>query len=341
MQPVPEGYEPLGFAGFTDKGSYIASEVYAQNDIVHSNNAIWRCLINGTTGIVPEEGENWTIFIESRTDSAGITTTDTEGLLGSAGEKVSNQDLIDAIADRVINRLIAKSMMSGTQINDANKVPTSALVYAMQQSINQLNENLSQKANISQLPAAVAVKGNAENTYRTGNVNITPANIGLGNVNNTADANKNVKYATTAGSANAVAWGNVSSKPATFLPSTHTHDDRYYTEAEINNLLGKQTGTITAASGVTITEQYCIKRNNVVSFRVIVKATTKKTSWADLAYLPSGFRPNVSVGLANRHDGPNSWDYTVANLKPDGVLQMAGELAVNGTFMFFGTFVIN
>ena len=28
------------------------------------------------------------------------------------------------------------------------------------------------------IPAAVAVKGNAENTYRTGNVNLTPANIG-------------------------------------------------------------------------------------------------------------------------------------------------------------------
>ena len=34
------------------------------------------------------------------------------------------------------------------------------------------------------IPAAVAVKGNAESSYRTGNVNITPANIGLGNVGN-------------------------------------------------------------------------------------------------------------------------------------------------------------
>lgn len=44
------------------------------------------------------------------------------------------------------------------------------------------------------------MKGNAETTYRTGKVNITPANIGLGNVNNTAEANKRVLYATTAGS---------------------------------------------------------------------------------------------------------------------------------------------
>ncbi len=34
------------------------------------------------------------------------------------------------------------------------------------------------------IPAAVAVKGNAETSYRTGNVNLTPANLGLGNVGN-------------------------------------------------------------------------------------------------------------------------------------------------------------
>lgn len=45
------------------------------------------------------------------------------------------------------------------------------------------------------IPVAVAVKGNAETAYRTGNVNITPANMGLGNVNNTADKDKSVAYA--------------------------------------------------------------------------------------------------------------------------------------------------
>lgn len=45
------------------------------------------------------------------------------------------------------------------------------------------------------IPAAVAVKGNAESTYRTGNVNITAANIGITVVNNTADSAKNVASA--------------------------------------------------------------------------------------------------------------------------------------------------
>lgn len=56
------------------------------------------------------------------------------------------------------------------------------------------------------VPAAVAVKGNAETNYRTGNVNITPANIGLGNVNNTADANKNVASAAKLTTARSL-WG--------------------------------------------------------------------------------------------------------------------------------------
>ena len=48
--------------------------------------------------------------------------------------------------------------------------------------------------------------------------------VGLGNVDNTADSAKSVKYATSAGSANAVAWGNVSGKPTTFTPASHTHN---------------------------------------------------------------------------------------------------------------------
>ncbi len=41
------------------------------------------------------------------------------------------------------------------------------------------------------------VKGDAETVYRVGNVNLTKGNIGLGNVDNTADANKHVASAKT------------------------------------------------------------------------------------------------------------------------------------------------
>lgn len=48
----------------------------------------------------------------------------------------------------------------------------------------------------AQVNSVTGVKGNAESTYRTGNINITKANIGLGNVDNTSDANKPISTAT-------------------------------------------------------------------------------------------------------------------------------------------------
>ena len=47
--------------------------------------------------------------------------------------------------------------------------------------------------------------------------------VGLGNVDNTADSAKSVKYATSAGSANSVPWSGVTGKPSTFPPSSHSH----------------------------------------------------------------------------------------------------------------------
>ena len=66
--------------------------------------------------------------------------------------------------------------------------------------------------------------GNVESVNgKTGAVTLTKNDVGLGNVDNTADKDKSVKYATTAGTANSVAWGNVSGKPSTYPPSSHTH----------------------------------------------------------------------------------------------------------------------
>ena len=50
----------------------------------------------------------------------------------------------------------------------------------------------------------IGVKGGAENSYRTGNVNLTKANIGLGNVDNTNDASKPISAATQAALLNKV-----------------------------------------------------------------------------------------------------------------------------------------
>ena len=48
----------------------------------------------------------------------------------------------------------------------------------------------------AQVNSITGIKGNAEGSYRTGNVNITPTNIGLGNVDNTSDLSKPISTAT-------------------------------------------------------------------------------------------------------------------------------------------------
>ena len=56
-------------------------------------------------------------------------------------------------------------------------------------------------------------------------------------------SNYNPVYSETAGVAevakvaNKVAWNNVTNKPSTYPSTTHTHDERYYTESEITELL--------------------------------------------------------------------------------------------------------
>lgn len=48
--------------------------------------------------------------------------------------------------------------------------------------------------------------------------------VGLGNVDNTADKDKSVKYATSAGAASSVDWSGVKNKPGTYPPSAHNHN---------------------------------------------------------------------------------------------------------------------
>ena len=50
----------------------------------------------------------------------------------------------------------------------------------------------------------------------------------------------NVGHAVSADSANSVAWNNVTGKPGTYTPSSHTHDDRYYTESEVDSKLNSK-----------------------------------------------------------------------------------------------------
>ena len=46
------------------------------------------------------------------------------------------------------------------------------------------------------------------------------------------------KLGELSGSGLSVDWADITSKPSTFTPAAHTHDDRYYTESEVDTALG-------------------------------------------------------------------------------------------------------
>lgn len=140
----------------------------------------------------------------------------------------------------------------------------------------------------------------------------TKAEIGLGKVDNTADADKTVKRATTSGtadSANSVAWENVRDKPTTFPVEAHNHDDRYYTEAEVNSKLsGKVDNTEAGANGLI-----------------------NKLSTAD------GIPSDATVFISQHNDGktasyyrrPISTLWTYIKSKADSVYQPKGSYATS------------
>lgn len=103
---------------------------------------------------------------------------------------------------------------------------------------------LAEVAEIAKTGGVTGVKGDAETAYRKGNVNITKANIGLGNVDNTADANKNV----------------ASAVKATKDGDGNVIKNTYATKTEVTNGLngkldkvgGTINGSLTVSGGVTV-----------------------------------------------------------------------------------------
>lgn len=131
--------------------------------------------IGAEKAIYDDSGKRLDQKLEEREKATGLLASDTQGILGSIGTEVSLQTIIDKLAEKIMRELVSNSsltqtlanymttaMMSGEQINDGNKVPTSALAFAMNQAITQ-NKNAITQLNseiIQSSGSAPAIKGN-------------------------------------------------------------------------------------------------------------------------------------------------------------------------------------
>ena len=175
----------LGLVGIADKGTYNAEATYNKGQFVLYDGSTWLALKDNLNGVTPAEGENWKYLARGFAAEllSLVTAIDSQGLSGSQGGQVNAQSLIDVLADKVANQLIAKSMMSNVQVNDAEKVPTSALAYAMQQSIETLNSKITYEEKSFTISFDAGIKGmkigeNMKNGYMP--VSILPVSLPRG-----------------------------------------------------------------------------------------------------------------------------------------------------------------
>nr|WP_325300299.1 hypothetical protein [uncultured Dysosmobacter sp.] len=56
---------PLGRVSLCPRGEYQEEETYKRLDVVQSGGSGWICLVDGTVGITPVEGENWMRFADN------------------------------------------------------------------------------------------------------------------------------------------------------------------------------------------------------------------------------------------------------------------------------------
>lgn len=178
-----------------------------------------------------------------------------EEALNSAIGKKANQTELDT---HIGNDTIHITSDERTKWNDANDKKhehdnKSVLDDITSESVEKWNNGSS----------LTGIKGDAEAFYRRGNVNLTPANIGAvstggDTAENTtaftaAPARENLKsgesHATLFGKivkwfsdlkevafTGKIPWSDVTGKPSTYAPSSHTHDERYYTESEVDSI---------------------------------------------------------------------------------------------------------
>lgn len=150
---------------------------------------------------------------------------------------------------------------------------------------------------------------------------VTKTDVGLGNVDNTADSAKSVKYATSAGSADSVAWSNVSGRPSS-MPASDVYSwakqphKPSYTASEVGAAPASHSHSYLPLAGGTMTG--CITRNG-------------GGSWISARNNVVAYGKNVSSGSYNpvvgQKTAKGSW--TIGNLASDERLVFSYDTDTN------------
>lgn len=144
------------------------------------------------------------------------------------------------------------------------------------------------------------VKGSAETEYRKGSVNITAANIGLGNVDNTADADKPIS---TAMQTALDAKANASSL------------DNYYTKTQVDTTVETLEGQISAIPKFAVSVVDALPATGAAATIYLVKTSETETGnlYTEYIYVDGKFEKLGTQTLDLSNYATQSWVNTQIN----------------------------
>ena len=136
------GKTDLGKWMITNGGEYSADATYEQLTMVKYGNSTYITL-KTVTGITPVDDKiNYQLMAQGfdATALSAVQAEDTQGLCGEKGNIVSAQSLVDALADKVMNTVMAKI---GTAALTGGMTDLSSGINSLNSSFAKLNTNIS------------------------------------------------------------------------------------------------------------------------------------------------------------------------------------------------------
>lgn len=160
---APEGYTKLGNVGYADKGVYSADATYNKYNVVYHEGSTYVALKDNLHGVTPTNGENWRYMAKGFNEASadGITVIDTSGIIdGTKKKKTILQTFLDKVGDFIINKAVTnealllkladyvkKTDIVQTESTATNKVPSSAYLKQVKDSIDSNLGNISDDIN--------------------------------------------------------------------------------------------------------------------------------------------------------------------------------------------------
>ena len=177
---APEGYTKLGNVGYADKGVYSADATYNKYNTVYHEGSTYVALKDNLHGVTPADGVNWRYMAKGFTEASAdaITVIDTSGIIdGTKNKKTILQTFLDKVGDFIINKAVtndalmlkladyvAKTDIVQVESTATNKVPSSAYLKQVKDSIDSNLEELSENTQAG-TKTGISAKGNSVVEY--------------------------------------------------------------------------------------------------------------------------------------------------------------------------------